>query len=179
MSREAKQFASPEIVDILLFGSAVRGKQAPRDFDVCIVFRKTVDSKLVSSLHRALEKKKITSHISALTIDEFFRKPHSLAKTVLFEGVSLLTGKKLSENFGLRSYALYAYDLTKLPPSKKVLFVYALKGRREEQGIVEKAGGKFVAPAAFIVPLQKDSEISGLLDFWQVKYTRMPIMQVD
>ena len=176
---EARRFFSREIVDILLFGSAVRGKQVPRDFDICTVFRKNVDNALVSGLHRALEKKKATAHISALTIDEFFRKPHSLAKTVFFEGVSLLTGRKLGENFGLHPCVLYAYDLTALPSSKKVLFVYALKGRRGEPGVVEKAGGQFVAPAALIVPLQKDSDISELLNFWRVKYTRILIMKVD
>ncbi len=175
-----KQLDLKDILDIFLFGSAAAGKEKPRDIDICIIFRKRIDRELIKSLNEQFEKKELNVHVSFLTSDAFFtKKTHALAKTLLFEGISLITEKPFSKVYGLASWTLYTYDLSKLKKSKKVRFVYLLKGRGEEKGIVEQLDGKFIAPGSFIIPIAKDREIIEIFDSWKIKYTRKKIMLMD
>ena len=164
------------VVDIILFGSAVKGKIEPRDIDIAIIFRDKVDLKLINQLNEAYEKKGFNVHISSLVIDNFFTKPHSLIRTMLFEGISLLTNKTIAENYGLMSWSIYNYNLTSLEKSKRVRFVYILKGRGKEKGLVEEFKGKFLAPGCFIIPVEKDNEILDILKKWNVKFERNKCM---
>ena len=159
-----------EIADIFLFGSAAKGKEFPKDIDICVVFRKRVSEEAMRGIERKLQG--FDAHMSSLVMDDFFRKPHSLIKTLLVEGISVLTGRKLSQNFGFASYVLYSYDLSKLDLSKKVKFVYLLKGRRGMAGIIEKMNGEWIADSCFIMPVQKDSELLIMLKKWQVPFKR-------
>lgn len=162
-----------EVADIFLFGSAVKGKEFPKDIDICIVFKKKIIRETVDTITKRLEK--LNVHISSLSIDNFFKQPHSLIKTLLVEGKSILTNRTFIQNFGFSSYVLYSYDLSKLKPSDKVKFVYLLKGRKEE-GIVKKLKGEWIADSCFIISIQSDSEISAILKKWLVQYKRKEVL---
>ena len=162
-----------EIADIFLFGSAVKGKEFPKDIDLCVVFRKKILENVIKSIENRL--KEFNIHTSSLTIDNFFRKPHSLIKTLLVEGTSILGGKPFIQNFGFSAYVLYSYDLSKLKPSEKVKFVYLLKGRKVE-GIVKKMNGEWIIDSCFIIPIQKDSEMLIILKKWAIPFKRKEVL---
>lgn len=166
-----------EVADIFLFGSAVKGKESPRDIDLCVIFRKKVREEVIKDIENKLNGLNI--HISSLTTDSFFRKPHHLITTVLVEGVSILTEKPFIQNFGFSSMVLYSYNLSKLKQSEKVKFVYLLKGReagRNERGIVRKLEGEWVADSCFIVPIQKDSEMMIIFKKWAIPHKRKEML---
>ena len=173
LKKEIKGLDLTEVVDILLFGSAVKGKEFPKDIDICIIFRKNRVQNIVGELTKRI--KKINLHISTLTTDNFFRKPHSLIKTLLVEGISILTDKKFSQNFGFSSTVLYSYNLSKLKQSDKVRFVYLLKGRKDE-GIVKKLNGEWIADSCFIIPIEKDSGILAIFKKWFIQYKRKEVL---
>ena len=50
--------------------------------------------------------------------------------------------KEISRQHSLKLKVLYTYSLSKLPKSKAVRFVYLLKGRGKEKGIVNEFKGK-------------------------------------
>lgn len=162
-----------EITDIFLFGSAVKGKEFPRDIDICIIFKRKISRKIVENIESRL--KNFDVHISSLIVDNFFSKPHSLIKTLLLEGISILHGKPLIQNFNFSSYVLYSYNLSKLKASEKVKFVYLLKGRKEK-GIIEKMDGEWIADSCFIISIQKDSEMLIILKKWQVPFKRKEVL---
>lgn len=162
-----------EVADIFLFGSAVRGKEFPKDIDICVVFRKKIIRETIDAITKRLGK--LNVHISSLSIDNFFKRPHSLIKTVLVEGKSILTSKIFIQNFGFSSYVLYSYNLSKLKLSDKVKFVYLLKGRKEE-GMVKKLKGEWMADSCFIIPVQSDSEILAIFKKWFVQYKRKEVL---
>lgn len=164
---------SKDIVDIVIFGSSVKEKLMPKDIDIVIIFRNNVKREILKRFQSALGEK---YHISSLVVDQFFTKPHSLAKTLLFEGVSLITNKKIADNFDLMPYTLYTYDLTKEKPSKKVRFVYLLKGRADGKGIIKEFNGIYISPSSFIMPVKKDEEMLEILKRWDVKFTRKKLM---
>jgi predicted nucleotidyltransferase len=162
-----------EIADIFLFGSAVKGKEFPNDIDVCIIFREKISEKITSDIKTRL--KKFNAHISSLVVDNFFKNPHSLIKTLLLEGVSIINNKPFIQNFGFSSHVLYSYELSKLKPSEKVKFVYLLKGRREE-GMVKKMSGEWIADSCFVIPVQKDSEMQIIMKKWNIPFKRKEIL---
>ena len=168
------------VLDIFMFGSAVKGKEKPGDVDICVVFFDKIDLEFIKRLNGQCEKKGFNAHISSLIGANFFtRKSHALARTMLFEGKSLITNKSFAEVYGLQPLALYTYDLSKMNKSKKVRFVYLLKGRRKEKGLIKQLHGMFLVPGSFIIPLDKDKEMTEILDSWQINHKRKRIMLIE
>ena len=175
MLKELKSFLkSKDIVDAFIFGSAIKGKTMPNDVDICILFREKIDLNLIRKINDEFKD----MHVSSLTVDNFFTKPHALARTLLFEGKSLISGKSLSEIYGLSSFALYTYDISKMKSTDKVRFVYLLKGRKDEEGIVKNFGGNFISNATFMIPPSKDKEMQEIMEKWKIKYERKQAMLI-
>jgi len=78
-----------------------------------------------------------------------------------------------------KAFFLYTYNLSKINKSKKVRFVYALKGRGSEKGLVKGLNGKFLANSCFIVPIKKDKEMLEIFRFWNIPYKRRKIMLIN
>jgi len=73
----------------------------------------------------------------------------------------------------LKHYILYTYILSNQPKSARVRFVYLLKGRGKDPGIVKEFKGKFLAPGCFIVPVKKDKEMQEIFQKWKIKFKRI------
>ena len=84
--------------------------------------------------------------------------------------------QSISKENKLKLKVIYSYNLTKLDKSTKVRFVYVLKGRPGEKGIVENMGGEFLAPGCFILPYTKDKEMSEVFKLWKVKARRIIVL---
>lgn len=80
--------------------------------------------------------------------------------------------KSISKSHNLKLQAIYYYDLSKEPKSKKVRFVYLLKGRKKGEGIITRFKGSFLVPGCFTIPINKDEEMQEILEKWQIKYKR-------
>lgn len=74
---------------------------------------------------------------------------------------------------------LFSYNLTDMPSSKKVRFVYLMKGRNKEKGIVESFDGEYISSSSFIIPSVKDEEIREIFALWGVQYTRKRLLLID
>jgi len=173
LKKVIKRIDLSEIVDIIIFGSAVKGKEFPEDIDLCIIFRKKENIEVANDISNKL--KNLNVHISTLTIDNFFKKPHSLAKTIFLEGKSIFTGKSVIGNLGFSSATLYSYNLSKLEQSEKVRFVYLLKGRKDEMGIVKRFKGEWLADSCFMIPVEKDDEMLQIFKKWKVPFTKKEV----
>lgn len=73
---------------------------------------------------------------------------------------------------------LFWYDLTSLKPSDKVRFVYTLKGRKGETGLIERFGGEFLVNGCFILPMEKEKEMREVFKFWKVRFKSKKIIIV-
>lgn len=67
-------------------------------------------------------------------------------------------------------YVLYCYDLSSLKYSAKVRFVYLLRGRRGEKGMVQALKGRFIAQGCFIIPIKNNNEMDEIMKEWGVKH---------
>ncbi len=138
-----KYLKDKDIIDIILFGSFVKGKQSPRDIDIAIITKKDVQINISGF------------HVSVLKPEDFF-KSLSLINTLFREGYSLKNNKPFSELYKFSSRVLFVYELSGLKPSKKVGIVSLLHGKNDGLGMVEENSGEWLANQVFIVPVNKD-----------------------
>ena len=84
--------------------------------------------------------------------------------------------RKFSREHNLKLSVLYTYNLTSQPKSKAVRFVYCLKGRGKEKGIVEEYKGEWLARGCFIIPVEKDDELKIIFEHWKIPFKRRMIL---
>lgn len=171
--RRLKQWIKKnKVVDIVIFGSSLRGNLNPKDIDMCIIIKdsdgkKSID--LVDSLGRLTDNFKLKFHINVLTSSSFI-SGNTLAKTLLNEGYSIRYDKDFSSILGFENKSLFVYVLKHFFPSKRVKFHYMLKGRYGSRGILKDVNGKFIGAGSILVPTEKEDLLKAIFDKWDVKY---------
>ncbi|MBU2561914.1 MAG: nucleotidyltransferase domain-containing protein [Nanoarchaeota archaeon] len=167
-----KWIKGSKALDVVLFGSAVRGKSIPNDIDLCILIRDDDEKRsldLVDSLGRATDGLGFKFHINVLTSGSFLAG-NPLAKTLLNEGYSIKKGRMLSAVLGFQNKSLFIYTLKHFSPSGRVKFHYLLKGRYGSEGILKEAEGEFLGTGSILVPTSKEDLLKEVFDKWGVKY---------
>ena len=173
LSKKFKKKYPEDIQDIILFGSAVKSKLKPSDIDICILsfYRNSAIEKIVLEF---AEKTGKDVHINYVPFSEF--PEHTLFKTLIHEGISLITGKTLSESLGFEPYILFWYELSNLKQSQKVRFFYALKGRAKQKGILKEINGLYLGKGVILVPVKFDNEMQDFFKQWKINFNRRRIL---
>jgi len=167
--------AHPEVVDVVLFGSAAREKTRPSDIDICLVVSDAAPP--AEKFGQAVQKRTgLPSHVSVLRLKDFLSPRQTLWKTVFHEGISLLRKKPLARLIGFEPEVLFWYSLEKLKPSDKVRFSHALYGRPGIAGLLKAVGGKSLGRGVVTVPVSKEDSIRELFDRWELPYNRRRIL---
>jgi predicted nucleotidyltransferase len=101
LCRSVKKFSGfAEIDDIILFGSAQRGKEDPADIDVLVVFRTKVSKRLEQEIRRSCNVAGL--EINSTTRQELESDGFIAREGVYLEGYSLIKRKKKSDLLGLQ-----------------------------------------------------------------------------
>lgn len=159
-----------KVIDVIMFGSSVRGKSKPGDVDLCILIKdegRSLD--LVDSLGKLTDKFKQKFQINVLDVDSYF-KGNTLAKTILQEGFSVRFSKNFASAFGFESKSLFVYSLKGFNASKRVQLHYVLKGRYGSKGILKEIDGSLIGSGSILVPTTKEDVLREVFDHWSVKY---------
>jgi len=169
------------IFDIVIYGSAVKGKEQPNDVDILIIF---TEGTLRDRLNKAQQiKSKVKSSFKDVELDvkqillvELF-SPEFFARTGIFlGGISVFKSRRFSETLGFRPFALFTYSLEKLSHTEKIKFNYVLSGRNAK-GIIEQFGGKRIASGAVKMPLENALAFEDVLKEHKVEYERVSVLQ--
>mgnify|MGYP001601946778 CR=1 FL=1 len=163
-SKLAAYLKNKDVLDVILFGSVVKGKSNPNDIDIALITEKT-DIETINGFH-----------ISIIRPKEFFIKPPSLINTLLREGHSLKNNKPLAELLRFRSKVLFYYSLSSLTPSIKVKIVRLLKGSGKNKGMVKEYGGEWIANQVFNVPTNAEYIFEKFLIEFNIKFTKSHIL---
>ncbi len=166
------------IIDVVLFGSAIRVKSTPRDIDLCILIKEGDEEKsldLVDSLGKLVDKFETKFQINIITALSFI-SGNTLGKTLLNEGYSVKYNKRFSQVFGLESKSLFLYTLKNFSPSKRVQFHYLLNGRYGRKGVLKEVSGKIISHGSLIISTEKEDLLKEILDKWNVKYQIIRIL---
>ena len=177
LKRICKEFIkeNPNIIDIIVFGSIVRGKRKPGDVDVCVL---SLDKfKKVNKLKKIITKEfKKDVHVSVLYLRDFLNPEETLWKTIFHEGISLTKNKPLSKLMGFEPSVLFWYKLENLKSIDKIKFSYALRGRNRKGGILREVKGEYLGKGCMMVPVENEDEIREFFARWNISFSRRRIL---
>lgn len=156
--KELKKLLNKDIVDIILFGSFVKGGFA-EDIDIAIIVRKHEDYQDLKKEVNSIIKNKIVD-IQIIDIESIYQP---IWITLIKEGFSVQKNKFFSEIYKIKPVVLYKYSLGKLNNVQKVQFERGLK--RILEGI-----GQVLTRSVILVPVNKKNEIIDFLKTWNIYY---------
>lgn len=151
-----------KIFDIILFGSVVKAKEFISDIDIAVVFKDKRDDSVLKTIRSIGEN----IHVDYVLLTELYTE--GLWRTLLREGFSIVYGKRVSDIFGLQSFGLFTYNLTKI--KRKARFSQVLMGYKSEP-ILKSVEGKILKPGVILVPMEKVELFRTFLETWKVDYT--------
>jgi len=161
IKKEFKEYLkNKKILDILVFGSIIKGKTLPKDIDIAVITNEKIDINIPRF------------HIIFLKPEDFFINPPSLVHTLLREGYSLKNKRFLAESYKFSNKILFAYELKNLKASLKVKVVNILRGKNKEDGMITKNNGAWLANQVFIVPIEYDYIFERFFLHFGVKFKR-------
>lgn len=164
------------MVDIFLFGSALKSKEKPGDVDVIALFRDKNFEKIEDVLYtikQAGDKLNLIIHAEPITVDNVFMEP--VYTSIIHEGFSIKFMKFIRDMLNFKSYVLFTYNLEKKKQSEKVRFSYALYGRKKGEGLLAALKGKVIGKSSMLVPVEKQEAIKPFFREWGVTYKEQKV----
>lgn len=162
-----------EILDIILFGSAIKGKEKPADVDILVLYRSKVNLDISYELKKELSFLGEIEIISK-TYSQLFDSSFSAREAVLSGGYSLIHKKFLHESLGYSSFMLFKYRLEGMSKTRRMQFYYSLYGRTGEGMLEELKSYKF-SENMILAPMTEGEKMKEYLEKW-VKFVEMPIL---
>ncbi len=155
--KKLKKYLSEKILDIILFGSVVKGGSS-QDIDVALLVKEKEDLSATKEEMRKQFKKEVD--IEVLDIESIYTP---LWLTLIKEGYSIKKMQYLSEMYHLQPVALYKYSLKKLNAVQKVQFSRGIKKVVGAEGVV-------LTRSVLLVPLTAKNKMKELLETWGIYY---------
>ena len=178
LARDFKE-RNPDVWDILLYGSSVKGKEKPNDVDIAVILEKGDPFEVAFQFKTALEEAGFSPEeldVKGFLLKELFDENNLVSLALLVEGYSLLSDKFLHETLNARGYALFRFSYSSLPQNEKVRFIYSLRGRQKEGGTLKRLNALELAPGVVLVPISATFEFKGFLRRWGLDYECAPVL---
>lgn len=168
-----KSFLKKEnyLVDVILFGSALKGKVKPGDIDLIALFRDHDPEKIEDILYRIRkrgEELKLNLHIEPIVVDQMFNE--KVYPLLLHEGFSIRCFDFVHKKLNIQPLVLVTYLLEGKSASDKVRFSYALYGRNKGEGLLGKINGRIVGKGSILIPIAHQETIKEFFRQWEVEY---------
>lgn len=171
-----KTLKDERILDIIIFGSALRGKEGARDIDLLVVYSKKIFEDLDYKIRKDLEKIDKRISITSKSYHELFSPNFSARGAVILEGYSLKNRMFVSEGFGYKSLKLFKYSLKGFNASKRMQFYYALYGRGKNKGLLKKNKLYKFSQEIIISEVESSELIKEFFEKWKIDYEEFPII---
>lgn len=165
---------SPDIWDIILFGSSLRGKRKASDLDVLVVFGNELDLEKTQQLKGLFPEH---AEVLPITVADMTSDAFRPREDILADGFSLRLGGRISHAFGYSSQVLFLCDFN-FSQNERMRFHHALHGRKSE-GILRRVKGRRVAPKLFAIPAESSDGFREFLDSWKISYKRIRAVVPD
>jgi len=156
--KKLKKLLTSEIVDIILFGSFVKGGSKYSDIDVAVISQGNSDMELKNNIIKILGEK---SHVQILGKEFIYSQ---MMITIIKEGFSVRKNKFLSEFYGVEPVVLFKYNIRKLSATQKVQFTRGLVNT------VNEIQAKKLTRTTVLVPMANKVSFDEFLELWEVKF---------
>ncbi len=165
------------LLDIILFGSTVRGKEKPADVDILLLFKEKTDSDISYAFRKSGENYVPHLEVTSVTYDDLFSHDFLAREGILLEGYSIIKKQYLAPLLNFSSFVLFRYDLKNLSKSKRMLFYYSLYGRKKtDDGMLHRLNGNKLSDGTILVPVSVVEETKQYLASWQIDFMEIPLL---
>ena len=166
-----------KILDIVLFGSAVKGKERPGDIDILVVYKlKKEDLETSQALGAVLKKEGFNVSITSKTYGALFDASFLAREAYLSEAYSFVTGKFVAEGLGYGSFVLFRYELKGMSKSDRMRFYYSIYGRQKEGGVLRQLGARKFSGTIISVPTQNSEQAREFFEHWKISCVEIPVL---
>ena len=166
-----------EVIDIILFGSFVKGKQKPNDLDLLLLFKSKTNLDLSYTLRKSLEKLNFRVEVTSKTYMDLFDENFKARESFLTEGYSLILNKFISQGLGFNNFILFQYNLKNLNKSQRMMFYYALYGRKKTDSVIlQKLNSKKFSENLILTPVTQKEPMKDFLNSWNLDFQKIPVL---
>lgn len=164
-----------EILDVVLFGSLVRGKEKPEDLDLLVIYKKNINSELINKMRKEFETLGVEVDLVPKSYNDLFKSAFIARESYLSEGYSLIQRKFIAEGLGYKPMVLFRYDIKGFTKSQRMRFYYSLYGRNTE-GMIKKLRLCKFSERIIISPVEESENVKDYFKSWSIKYLEIPIL---
>jgi len=165
-----------KVIDVILAGSALKGKEEPEDIDIFVIYHNSRNTlELDYKLRKKLEKIDKRVRISGKKYEDLFR-PEFVAREAILQGYSFKAKKMFSEGFGYKNFVLFKYSLGEMSKSKRMQFYYALHGRGREEGLLKKNKCYKFSDSVILCLIENSEIIKEFFEKWKIECLSFPVM---
>ena len=151
-----------DILDIVLFGSFVRGKEKPRDIDLLVIYKAKINPELNYKIKKEFEILGFEIDLVSKSYNDLFKSAFIARESYLSEGYSLVQKKFIADGLGYKPMVLFRYNIQKFNKSQRMQFYYSLYGRNSE-GMLKKLGLYKFSERIIISPVENSEEVKEYL----------------
>ena len=156
-----------KLEDMIIFGSALKGKSRPSDIDIAIIIDEKKNN--IEKISQELSQLRIDLHITKINPCNLLMETR-LWSTLIHEGFSVKKQRFLSEMFNLRPMLLFQYELKDLDKIKKQAFCHALYGTGGRESFLDTVKGEKIGRNSVLVPVSRAEEMRSFLETWDLIY---------
>jgi predicted nucleotidyltransferase len=164
------------LLDIILFGSSVKGKEKPNDIDILLLYKSSKNIDVSYALKKTIEAKGYYIEITDKTYNELLNPNFIAGISIISEGYSLVYNKFLFEGLGYLSFNLFKYELKQFNKSERMRFYYSLYGRNNEKGMLKILNSIKFSDSIILCPVENVERMKEYFDTWKLKYVEFPIL---
>jgi len=168
-----------ELLDIVLFGSSMRGKDKPKDIDILILYKNNKDIDLSYEFRKEIEKIGFNVEVTDKTYKDLFNSSFKAREAFLGEGYSLVYDTFLSKGLGYMNLVLFKYNLKGFNKSKRMRFYYSLYGRNGRKGVLNDFSVIKFSDSVLLCPVQNSENIKEYLQNWGIDFIEFSLLIPD
>ena len=175
-SKKTYKCHNSEILDIILFGSTVKGKEKPNDIDILLLFKEKKDQQIIYDFRKALEKKlSLPIEVTGKTYEELLSSSFVARESFLTEGYSLVHTTSVAESLGFMPRILFIYELKGKTKSECMRFYYSLHGRNTTGILTTLRSIKFTE-SSILCPIEFEENMKEFFTNWNILFREIPIL---
>ncbi len=166
------------IFDVVLYGSAVKGKDEPGDIDLLIIFLDKsleIRTKIAQEMKKIIKKEIKNIDVKTITLKELFDKDLLARQGIFTEGISMVHNIPFSKRLGFEGYTLFTYNLSNLGHNEKTKFTYALIGRNKD-GMIKKLEAIHLGRGVLIIPTKNSIIFKKFFEKWNINFKTKDIL---
>jgi len=167
---------SEEILDIILFGSTIKGKDHPNDLDILIVFKNKKSLDLTYKFRKLLEPLvNLPVEVTSKGYYELFDTNFVAREALLKEGYSLVNHVFVANGLGYQSKVMFTYNLKNKNKSERMRFYYSLYGRGSP-GMLKKLNSVKHTDTVILCPIEHQEEMRIFLQSWKIEFSEISLL---